>query len=405
MLTLKTVWNAITSGSQTAPIGNQKSENSIPFIRLDRQYESIKEELLSVTDEILKSGKLVNGKYKYDLEEYFCDYLDYRYAFAIHSGTQALEIIAEANKIAKSSRKTDNHIILPDVSYKATLHAFIRQGYKVTLVDVDAYGMIKWDEVNKIVEANPDIIYDICVVGLYGAKPYYSNHNPTDLRFKPLSRISLRGGRVFEDGAQHWLSGKMEMTTAMAISLDPTKNLNASGNGGVIVTSNSNLAANIGAICKNGVDNSVLASQIGTNSQLGEIDCAHVLVRSKYIKAWQQRRKDIAAYYIREFTKHDIDNLCESNEERMYSYHSVNKFAISVENRDRLQEYLLLQGIETKIHYEQNLSRYRLAENNCSFLENSWQFCAHTLSLPIYPELTDSEVERITQTIIKFMYK
>jgi dTDP-4-amino-4,6-dideoxygalactose transaminase len=89
----------------------------------------------------------------------------------------------------------------------------------------------------------------------------------------------------------------------------------------------------------------------------------------------------------------------------MYAYHSVNKFAISVENRDRLQEYLQLHGIETKIHYKQNLSRHRLAKNNCSFLENSWQFCAHTLSLPIYPELTDGEVERITQTIIKFMHK
>lgn len=405
MLTLKSVWNAITSGSQTAPIGNQKLENSIPFIRLDRQYESIKDELLSVTDEVLKSGKLVNGKYKFDLEEYFCEYLHYKHAFAVHSGTQALEIIAEANKLVTSYRKKESHILLPDVSYKATLHAFIRHGYNVTLVDVDAYGMMKWDEVTKIVEQNPDIIFDICIVGLYGAKPYYNNHKENDLRFKALSTITIRGGKVYEDGAQHWLSGRNEMSTAMAISLDPTKNLNASGNGGVIVTSYDDLANHIKAICKNGSENSIYATQLGTNSKLSEIDCAHVLVRTKHIEAWQQRRKDIAAYYMREFAKHDIENLCESKEERMYAYHSVNKFAISVENRDRLQEYLQLHGIETKIHYKQNLSRYRLAKNNCSFLENSWQFCAHTLSLPIYPELTDDEVERITQTIIKFMHK
>lgn len=405
MLTLKSVWNAITSGSQTVPIGNQKLNNSIPFIRLDRQYDLLKDELLTATNEVLKSGKLVNGKYKFDLEEYFCNYLNCKHAFAVHSGTQALEIIAEANKLVLSYRKKDNHIILPDVSYKATLHGFIRHGYKVTLVDVDAYGMIKWDEVKKILEENTDIIYDICVVGLYGAKPYYSNHKENDLRYKALSMITLRGGKVFEDGAQHWLSGRSEMSAAMAISLDPTKNLNASGNGGVIVCSSDDLANQIKSICQNGSETGILASQLGTNSKLGEIDCAHVLVRTKYIEAWQQRRKDIAAYYMREFTKHDIENLCESKEERMYAYHSVNKFAISVENRDRLQEYLLLNGIETKIHYKNNLSRYKLADNNCSFLENSWQFCRHTLSLPIYPELTDSEVECITQTIIKFMYK
>jgi dTDP-4-amino-4,6-dideoxygalactose transaminase len=405
MLTLKTVWNAITSGSQKAPIGNQNLANSIPFVRLDRQYDLIKDELLYVTNEVLKSGKLVNGKYKFDLEEYFSNYLNFKHVYAVHSGTQALEIIAEANKLATSYRKHEYHILIPDVSYKATLHAFVRHGYKVTLVDVDAYGMMKWDEVTKIVESNPDTIYDICIVGLYGAKPYYNNYKESELRFKALSTISIRGGKIFEDGAQHWLSGRNEMSTAMAISLDPTKNLNASGNGGVICTSYDSLAHHIESICKNGSENNILATQIGTNSKLSEIDCAHVLVRSKYIEAWQQRRKDIAAYYMREFTKHNIENLCESKEERMYAYHSVNKFAISIENRDRLQEYLTLNGIETKIHYKRNLSRYRLAYNNCSLLENSWQFCAHTLSLPIYPELTDGEVEHIVQTIIKFLYK
>ena len=88
----------------------------------------------------------------------------------------------------------------------------------------------------------------------------------------------------------------------------------------------------------------------------------------------------------------------------MNAYHSVNKFAISVPDRDKLKEYLSLHGIETKIHYINNFSSsYKLKPQvKCDFLSNSYQFVKHTLSLPIYPELTDIEVDYIRDTVKSF---
>jgi dTDP-4-amino-4,6-dideoxygalactose transaminase len=186
----------------------------------------------------------------------------------------------------------------------------------------------------------------------------------------------------------------------MAISFDPTKNLNASGNGGAIVTNDEDLYH----YAVNYKNNSKPMNHIytGTNSKMSELDCAHLLVRSKYIHEWQERRKKIREYYIERFK--DLPIRCLSDG---FIKHADQKFVIYTKDRDRLHGNMIVDGIETKIHYEKTLSELMVTRNmeTPDMISTSLMLSKGVLSLPMYPELTDSEIETITEKIRNFYTK
>jgi dTDP-4-amino-4,6-dideoxygalactose transaminase len=142
----------------------------------------------------------------------------------------------------------------------------------------------------------------------------------------------------------------------------------------------------------------------GSNSKLSEIDCAHILVRSQYIDQWQARRKQIRNYYIKSFK--DLPIRCLSED---YTKHADQKFVISVESdRDKLLFHLLKHKIESRIHYKEPLSELKSAKFFCKtldFMSVSAMLSRSVLSLPIYPELLDSEVEYIVSMVKAFYDK
>ena len=135
---------------------------------------------------------------------------------------------------------------------------------------------------------------------------------------------------------------------------------------------------------------------------MSEIDCAHLMVRTKYIDQWQERRKQIRLYYIEEFK--DIPVRCLSDG---FERHADQKFVIYTDRRSQLQHEMNQLGIETKIHYDRPLSELAVAKDlvKPDFLSVSSMLCRGILSLPIYPELTDSEVEYIADRIKLFFAK
>jgi dTDP-4-amino-4,6-dideoxygalactose transaminase len=355
----------------------------IKHFGLDRQYPLVKDELLDVTNQVLSSGKLMHGYYARRLEDWLKNRTNSSYAVVVHSGTQALEIIAQYIKYYFASfEQTPLTIGIPDLTYVATLHAFTNNNvnfgnkpFMIELVDVDANG---------IVEYNFSQDYS-CFVGLYGA---------------PINRKLSQWSDIV-DGAQHWLivNDPKDMGLAMTISFDPTKNLPASGNGGAIITENKDLAQ----FAKQYRQNSF--SPIGTNSMMSEIDCSHVLVRSKYIDQWQARRKQIRLYYIERFKNLPIRCMSEP-----FTEHADQKFVIYTQDkRDELVSFLIKHGIEVKIHYEKPLSEISnldvLNIKKLDFMSKSSVLSKSVLSLPIYPELLDSEIEYIASKVIDFYDK
>jgi dTDP-4-amino-4,6-dideoxygalactose transaminase len=367
---------------------------NVSFYRLDRQYANLKDELLDATDKALKEGTLVNGQFTYELESWLAKRTNCRYALTVHSGTQALEIMARAINIDShdhhnSFRLRNNvhkpQVCIPDLTYVATLNAFLNAGYNPILVDVDKNGLLNRDK--------ESFRWLYCTVGLYGAP---APHPET---------TSLLVDTIV-DGAQHWLI-EDNPGIGMTISFDPTKNLNASGNGGAIVTNDFEIYEKAVQLKNNGKNSHELVGTgqsasvlfAGTNSKMSELDCAHVLVRTRYLDQWQTRRRQIRLHYLDQFK--DLPFRCFS---RGFEKHADQKFAIYVGPRNELNEHLQSCDIQTRIHYAEPLSSLPISQNleKPSALSSSNMLAAGSLSLPIYPELTDIEVEYVCDSVRKF---
>lgn len=347
----------------------------IPHFGLQRQYETIKDELLDATNVVLKSGQFLEGYYTNELEKWLSERL-MCHAVTCHSGTQALEIVATylrqhlGNPVAA----------IPNITYPASANAFITTGYDIDLVDTNEFGIINTD---KIIRPNDVTV----VVGLYGLDPHkYVKANLDNSKF------------IVFDGAQHWvcLTKRSFLGLATTVSFDPTKNLNASGNGGAILTDSEELYDFVKNFRSNGRP---LFKSVGTNSKMSEIDCSHVLVRSRYIDEWQIKRKKIATYWNDRFKNLPIKTLCDIS-----GAHAFQKYTIYCSERTALRNTLTVAGVDTRINYEKTLSEMMAYKhyNNPSAFSTSYMLTKGVMSLPIYPELYDVEVEFIADTIINF---
>ena len=137
----------------------------------------------------------------------------------------------------------------------------------------------------------------------------------------------------------------------------------------------------------------------GTNSRMSEIDCAQMLVKTKYIDQWQKRRKKIAGYWIERLHNTGIRSLIDEHNAHDHAFH---KFVIFTEQRDILQQNLAIRKIETKIHYKNPLHEIGMFAQypGPGMLATASSMCRGILRLPIYPELTDLEVEYVIDSVI-----
>ena len=351
----------------------------IPFTGIPKQYNNLRTEILDATDTVLQSGNLMSGEYTEQFESWLAKKNHSKFAITCHSGTQALEIIASYLNDEENST-----VSVPAMTYVATANAWQRAGWTVTVADTNAYGLMDLESVHE--EATV-----ICPVGLYG---HALSAKYQEWQNSKYSRTCV------EDAAQHWLSRNCWRTGfAAAISFDPTKNFNNYSNGGAVITDSELLNAFARNWIRNRSYHISSSAQTGTNSRMSEVDCAQMMVKTRYIDAWQTRRGEIVRHWMERLSQAGIRSLIDTTNYRDHCYH---KFVIDVDRRDQLHQALTDLGIETKIHYQnpiQDLNPYQ----DCAapdMLGASYSLSRRCLSLPIYPELTDSETEYIIDSVI-----
>ena len=348
----------------------------VPHFGLKRQYKNLKDELLDATDRALKDGQLVGGHYTRSFEEWLKHRTKTKYAVTVHSGTQALEIIARYKKIKHNQSMQGNpKVRIPNLTYPATLNAFLTAGWDVELSDTDKHGILKF-------EGQTAGVYN-CLMGFAGKQPWEQ------------SRIEQSHG-IIVDGAQHWLVCNGQVGSGMSISFDPTKNLPSSGNGGAIVTNDEQLY--LFAVTHRD-NNKPAFHAVGTNSKMSEQDCAQILVRAKYIDEWQKRRKEISDFWCNRFSELPVTCLSDTP-----TPHAHQKFVMYMPDRNSLHTHMLLNGIDTKIHYEYTLGDLptTFGWNKPDMISNSVLLSKGVISLPIYPELTDNEVNYIAEKVDEY---
>ena len=340
-----------------------------------RQYINLREEILDAMDKVMVSGQTLNGEYILAFEDEMARRTGRKYAIAVNSCTNAIHYVLDYINYQSQNHKPK--IAIPNFSFKSTENTSNNHGNSV-LIDVDQYtGLMNLSELGDIIKEVDIIMY----VNIYGNMINYQELTVLIELFcgenKPM---------VIEDAAQSFGATYQGQPSGSfgdhsVISFDPTKNLSSAGGGGMILTDNETDASYLRRFVHNDFPGAV-------NSSMSENDCAAMMVKLKYFDAWQERRGQIAKYYS--------DNLHESiltpdqtiTENATHSWH---KYVIISNRRDTIKHYLLYHGVGSKIHYTPDLSMSPATGAN--FL------AGNVLSLPIYPELTDSEVEYIVDKV------
>lgn len=349
----------------------------IAFTGLKRQYNNLREEILDATDKVLTSGILMDGEKTRDFEHWLAAKNKTHYAITCHSGTQALEIIAAYYRQRINIRPPK--ILVPAFTFPASANAFIRNGWDIEFIDTDAYGNMDLEQIDL-----SESFHAVLSIGLYGAS------------VKKWHRKYV--GNIIEDAAQHWLSDDCNrIGHSAAISFDPMKNLGNYGNGGAVVTSDTEFF-NFAQGWRNNGKNTTHA-EVGTNSRMSEVDCAQLMVKARYLDEWQLRRYEIAYHWMREFEDSPVRCLVTPDN---IDRHALHKFVIDVDNRDEVAQKLKWAGIETKVHYQyplHELPAYQQYQGP-TILSAASSLSRRCLSLPIYPEMTDEEAEHIVNAVL-----
>lgn len=354
----------------------------IKFFNVDKQYQQDRDSYLDLADQVYSSGQVINGTFCRKLENSLKERTGRKHCVLTASCTDALAFVGSA-----LMTQVSNLYLFPEISFPATDNGFSREAprFRTTkiYVDVDQSGNINLDKLDSRLEPLGIENRTIVVwVNLFGHCVDYDRILELHKKYPHVTFV--------EDAAQSigasWKNiPSGAMGEASCFSFDPTKNLGAFGIGGAMLTDRDDLAYLVDLHRRPHTHEWV---NHGYNSQINEVDAAIVWwkLENKF-DAWQKRRTDIAEYYI--------DNLdVECIVPHKHSTSAWHKFVIKHSNRDQLKSALHNKGIETKVHYPKTLT----GEQN--------DFTRCCLSLPIYPELTDGEVEHIvksTNTALKLL--
>ena len=356
----------------------------IPFFGISRQYAQLRDELLDASDHVYRSGQVLDGPYTINFENAIAKRCDRQYAIAVNSGTQGLIF-------ALSCLTPLQDVIIPNVSFAATLNSVVMARHNPRFVDTDYKGLLDLSTVEyNTREAN---VGGIMYVNLFGNTIDYD-------KFRIMTEFFSEDLFIIEDAAQSFgakykdiPSGKMGNISVL--SFDPTKNLPNYGSGGMVLTDDPYLADFFLDLRDNGKSSD--HANPGTNSKMSESDCAQMLVKLKHFDVWQKRRTEIAEYYISRMYQY-VDVVIPNQ----HVTHAWHKFVMRVPERNRLQQHLKEHRVSTKIHYASTLSDLGVVSMPEDELRESHQFARDALSLPIYPELTDIEVEHIAAMVTNY---
>jgi dTDP-4-amino-4,6-dideoxygalactose transaminase len=208
---------------------------------------------------------------------------------------------------------------------------------------------------------------------------------------------------IIEDCAQahgSMYKGRMAGTMghAGAFSFYPSKNLGALGDGGLVLTNDESLAQKVTKLRNYGQEKRYYHSIKGFNSRLDELQAAILTAKLPYLDGWNQRRREIAKRYNAAFAPLGIACPLEVSTEVGDRYHVYHLYVLRVPQRDRFQYLLATAGINTMIHYPVPVhlqESYQEYQSQSRYLSITEKLAHEIVSLPIYPELTDQEVDYI----------
>ena len=355
----------------------------VEFISLKRQYDRYATELETAVLRAIRSGWYIMGKELETFEGQFSDFLGMKYCIGLNSGLDALTLAIRALGIGPG-----DEVIVPSNTYIASILGVTENSAMPVFVEPDAFFCI---DAKKVEEAITPRTKAILPVHLYGQA----------CEMETICAIAKKHGLyVVEDCAQSHgarLNGKLTGTfgTIGCFSFYPTKPLGAMGDSGAVVTNDPILADRIRKLRNYGSGVKYVNELEGVNSRLDEVQAAVLQVGLKHLE------EGIA------YRNHIINPLIVLPQTRPTAKHVYHIFGLLCEQRDALKKHMTNCGVKTLIHYPipPHLQQcYERMGHSPGCFPISERYAEQELSLPIYVNMPEEDVDRVIEAVNSFTY-
>ena len=359
----------------------------IPLVDLTAQYHTIQAEIDAAIHDVLEKGHFILGPQGTAFEGEVAKYLGVKHAIGVASGTDALVIALRAVGVGPG-----DEVIVPAYTFFASAGAVMLVGAKPVFVDIlpDTYCLNVYQISERITSNTKAII----PVHLYG--------HPADMA--PLLEIAHSYNlKVIEDNAQAFGAEVHGQKTGSigdigCLSFFPTKNLGGYGDGGMLVTNDEELAVLMRMLRAHGWKKKYFPEMLGYNSRLDELQAAVLRVKLGRLDSWNDRRREIAHFYTERLNGTEIIPPAEAQDTR----HVYHLYTLRCKERDRVQAELKSAGIASDVYYPQAphltdpCRQYGYLPGDFPVAE---QASRETLSIPLYPEMTEAQVNFVIETV------
>jgi dTDP-4-amino-4,6-dideoxygalactose transaminase len=361
----------------------------VPYLDLKAQYGSIKAEIDAAVARVLESAQFILGAEVAGFEQEFDIYCDAAECIALNSGTSALHLALLAAGVGPG-----DEVITVPFTFVASVAAILYAGARPVLVDIDPHSFTM--DPSALEAAITSRTKAILPVHLYG--------QAADM--DPIMDVARRHGLVvIEDAAQaHGARYKGRSVGSIGdigcFSFYPAKNLGAYGEGGAVTTNNTEYAKTIRMLRDWGQDGKYHHVLRGYNYRMEGFQGAILRVKLRHLEKWIEARRSVAAQYNRLLA----DCAVELPVQMPWARHVYHVYTLRTEDRDGLQSALHKEGIQTAIHYAVP-AHLQPAYADLGYgeesLPQSEAAARQVLSLPIYPELSDSAIAKVATAVKK----
>jgi len=366
-------------------------ETTIPLVDLKAQYQQIGPEIDAAIQRVLGHTGFILGREVGSFESDFAKYCDVTYGVGVASGTAALHLALEACNVGPG-----DEVITTPFTFFATVEAIMQTGAKPVFVDIDpaTYNI----DPSRLEEAVSPHTKAILPVHLYG--------QPAEM--DTVLEVARRNGLVvIEDAAQaHGALYKERKVGSLGdiacFSFYPSKNLGAYGDAGAVVTNDAELAERVRTGRNHGRSTKYEHENLGWGYRLDALQAAILGAKLPHIDEWNRARRAHAQHYNDLLADLDVVRPFEPDHLQAV-YHC---YTIRVERRDELIPFMREQGIAVGVHYPVPM-HLQAALQDLGYQRGDFpvseQFATQVISLPMYPELTESQQERVSSALHQFM--
>ena len=366
----------------------------IPLVDLKRQYQSIKDEVNREFVGVMEKGAFILGENVDLFEKEFAGYCGVKCGVGVNSGTDALLLSLRALGICEG----DEVISVPN-TFVSTIDAISHNHATPVLVDIEpeTYNI----DVTKVEDKITRKTKAILIVHMYG--------HPIDM--DPLLEVARENDLYVVEDASHAHGAEYKgrrvgsLGDCACFSFYPSKVLGAHGDAGIVVTDDEKLAEEIRLLRNYGEKRKYHHLLIGYNSRLDELQATLLRIKLRYVDKWIAMRRKNAEMYNR--LLHGLSQVIPPTEKR-YVKHVYCYYVIRCRDRDELKAWLIKNGISVSMHYPIPIHLqecYKHLKYNEGSFPVAEKPAKEILSLPMFPELTDTEIEYVCSNIVEFYEK